>query len=184
MKNLKFFSLILMIFFVAFCSKDLVDAPDQSSDDDAILKSSSPKVKIAVLTDIHCLIPSLMPYDYRTNSYFQASVSRDRKLIELSYPIFMKAVSELIAEKPDVLLITGDIPRAGEKIGHETVAVILQQIENEGTKVYVIPGNNDILSSDSQNFKNEPPTLVANVTQTEYTEIYAISVIMKHCTEM
>ena len=173
MKNLKFFSLILLIFFVASCSKDLVDAPDQSTDNDVVLKSSSSKVKIAVLTDIHCLIPSLMPYDYRTNSYFQASVSRDRKLIELSYPIFMKAVSELIEEKPDVLLITGDIPRAGEKIGHETVAGILQQIENEGTKVYVIPGNNDILSSDSQNFKNEPPTPVANVTQTEYTEIYA-----------
>ena len=59
-------------------------------------------------------------------------VSHDRKIFELSDPIFRKVVSDLIDEKPDILLITGDLAMEGELVSHETVKGLLQQLEKRG----------------------------------------------------
>lgn len=173
MKNPRFLYLLLLILFVASCSKDqFVDPQDQLKDDAVTFKSSSPKIEIAVISDIHYLDPSLMPDDPGNNPDFQIKMSTDRKLIELSDPIFRKAVSEIIAEKPDILLITGDMTSEGELKSHETVKGFLQQIENEGIKVYVVPGNNDIYNPDAVSYKSSPPEHVANIDAAQFVSNY------------
>ena len=100
--------------------------------------------------------PSIAPDDPENNPDLAGYVRHDRKIFELSDPIFRKVVSDLMAEKPDILLITGDLAIEGELVSHETVKGFLQQLENEGIKVFVIPGNNDISNSDAKNYKTDP----------------------------
>jgi hypothetical protein len=110
-----------------------------------------------------------MPDDYVTNEDFQKDMSVDRKLIELSDPILRKTMSELIEEKPDILLITGDLTKDGEKQSHETMQGLLHLLENTGIKVFVIPGNNDILNSGAVSYSS---ISTGNITASQFAEFY------------
>ncbi len=158
MKKLEYF-LLVMIFLCASCAKDQwFDPPNLLPGNSSQYNLISPQIKIAVVSDIHYLDLSLMPDDPENNPDFQKKMSMDRKLIELSDPIFEKVISELIAEKPDILLITGDLSFEGEKLSHETVSVSLQELENKGIKVYVIPGNNDIDNPEAKDYSGDVTT--------------------------
>ena len=172
MKKLEYF-LLVMIIICASCAKDqLLNSPAKMHDNVNSSNIFSPKIKIAVVSDIHYLDLSLMPDNPETNLYFQADMCKDRKLTELSDPIFKNVISELISEKPDVVLITGDLANRGELASHETVKNFLQQLEDEGIKVYVIPGNNDINNSKSLSYKSSPPVKVANINKDKFVSLY------------
>jgi hypothetical protein len=173
MKNLKYFFVLLMIFFVASCTKDeMFSSSDSFPDDAGLLKSSQAKLKIAVVSDIHYMDPSLLPEDVANNPYFQYYLAKDPKLIELSDPIFREVISELITEKPDVLLIPGDLTKDGELICHTSVAGLLQELAGTGTKVFVVPGNHDINNPEALSFHGDFPLPVATITPEEFASIY------------
>jgi len=165
---------LLLLVLAAFgCTKDrYFDSAGLQFGDDATMKSSSPKVKIAVISDIHFLDPSLMPENYVTNPDFQQDMSMDRKLIELSDPIFREVISRLTPEKPDILMILGDMACQGELLSHETVAARLQELENTGIRVFVIPGNNDILNPDAVSYKTIPESPAENISSDMFTQLY------------
>jgi 3',5'-cyclic AMP phosphodiesterase CpdA len=174
MEKLKFLYFFVLIFICASCAKDQwVDPPGKVPGNNSPYNLISPKIKIAVVSDIHYLDPSLMPDDYLNNSDFQTAMSGDRKVIELSDPIFRKVLSELSSEKPDIVLILGDLAREGELTSHETVKKFLKQLEKKGPRVYVIPGNNDINNPDAVSFKTSPPTTVPNISPEQFRSIYA-----------
>jgi 3',5'-cyclic AMP phosphodiesterase CpdA len=162
-KNLVFFlgMSFLFVFIVASCTKDQDSLTDKS-------------IKIAVVPDIHYMHPSLLPDNIENSPSLMTYLGHDRKLLEISDPIFRKILSELTstAEKPDILLVPGDLTKDGELIGHEVVKDLLQDLENKGIKVFVIPGNNDILNPDAFSFTTEPPVPVDNITPEEFAEIY------------
>ena len=171
MKKLEYF-LLVMIFLCASCAKDQwFDPPDILSGNSSPFNLIHPQIRIAVISDIHYLAPDLMP-DNISNPDFQEKMSTDRKLIELSDPIFNKVISELIAEKPDILLITGDLSFEGEKLSHETVSESLQELENKGINVYVIPGNNDIDNPEAKDYSGDVTTSTDNITPEQFAEIY------------
>lgn len=173
MNKLKLFLQLTLILFVASCTKDqFVDPADQLNSDDVTLKCSFPKIKIAVASDFHYLNPALMPDDYVNNPDFQKAMAGDRKLIELSDPVFRKTMSEIIAEKPDILMVCGDLSFNGEYLSHMAMKDFLQEIENNGIRVYVIPGNNDIGSPDAVSFKTSPPSKVENIVPGQFRTIY------------
>lgn len=174
MKKLKFYCLLSMILVIAVsCEKDhLFDLPDQLMDDVKTTNLISPKIKIAVVPDIHYMHPDLLPEDITTSPSLMTYLGLDRKLLEISDPIFRKVYSELIDEKPDILLIPGDLAKDGELIGHEVMANLLQDLENTGMKVYVIPGNNDIDNPDAFSYVTEPPESVDNINSDDFTRIY------------
>lgn len=132
----------------------------------------SPQIKIAVVSDIHYLDPALMPDDYVTNEDFQKMMAGDRKLIELSDPIFRKAIEEIIDEGPDILMIPGDLSFNGEYSSHLIVSGFLEEIEAHGIKVYVVPGNNDIWSSEALNYKTIPASETPNISLMQFADIY------------
>jgi hypothetical protein len=87
MKHLKFLYLLLMFFFVASCAKDqLPDLPAKIHDDVYLSNIFSPKNKIAMVSDVHYLDPSLVPDNPEINPYFQADMCKDRKLTKISDP--------------------------------------------------------------------------------------------------
>jgi hypothetical protein len=116
--------------------------------------------------------PSIAPTDPENNPYWQEYVSRDRKIFELSDPVFRKVALNLAEEKPDILLITGDLAKEGELVCHETVKSYLQMLEEAGIRVYVVPGNNDIGNPDAKTYKTEIPSAIPSITAEEFASIY------------
>jgi 3',5'-cyclic AMP phosphodiesterase CpdA len=173
MKNLKFLYLLLLILIATSCTKDQwFDSKNHMQDNFCNHNLISPKIKIAVVSDIHYMDPSIAPDDPSTNSSFEADVSFDRKIFELSDRIFRKVISDLKAERPDILLVTGDLAKDGELIDHEAVKGSLQKLEKAGIKVYVIPGNNDINNAGAKSYKTDPATPVASISEDQFTELY------------
>ncbi|MBG0858401.1 MAG: metallophosphoesterase [Bacteroidales bacterium] len=172
MKKSEYF-LLVMIFLCASCAKDQWnDPPGLLPGNNSPFNRISPQIKIAVVSDIHYMDPSIAPDDPENNQYWQDYVSHDRKIFELSDPIFRKVVSELMVEKPDILLIPGDLAKEGELLCHETVKGLLEQLENEGIQVYVVPGNNDIGNPDAKDYKTDPPSAIPGITEEDFATIF------------
>ena len=173
MKRFRLFYPLLLIFIVASCAKDQwFDPPPKGpGNNNSPYNLISPKIKIAVVSDIHYLDPKLMPEDV-SNQDFQAVMAGDRKIVELSDPIFRKVVDEVCNEGPDIILIPGDLTFNGELYSHEAMSEFLEQIENHGIKVFVIPGNNDIRSSEAMDYSEVPAVITDNINSEQFADIY------------
>jgi len=171
MKKARFFLLIIVIILAASCTKDELFDPTVQSSDFGMLKSAA-KLKIAVISDIHYMNPSLLPADTENDYFFQMYLAQDPKLIALSHPILMEAISELKAEKPDILLVPGDLTKDGELVNHQTVATLLHTLLAENVKVLVIPGNHDVNNPDALDFSVSPPVPTARISADDFAEIY------------
>jgi 3',5'-cyclic AMP phosphodiesterase CpdA len=174
MKFLRFFTLSFLVFLASSCAKDLpFDSPEQVSDDEnSLLMKSGKEIKIAVVTDIHYLDPSLMQNNAASGTAFQAYLAQDPKLIEFSDPLFRTILSQLSRERPDVLLIPGDLTKDGEKVSHQTVSSLLQQFAGHRTKVFIVPGNHDINNPYSAGYNGDDTYPVPTVTPQEFSLIY------------
>ena len=88
----------------------------------------------------------------------------DGKLSNYVWVLSDAAFEEIQLLNPDVLIISGDLTLQGEKKSHEELAEKLEQVENAGITVVVIPGNHDInnpsaaVYSGSDRFPAEPTT--------------------------
>ncbi len=174
MKTLKIFVFLSLMILANSCSKDLVmDQPDQNTDQVSSLKSAMAHMTIAVMSDIHFLDPSMLANGAAHGVAFQTYLNYDPKLIELSGPIFKKAVSEIVAAKPDVLLIPGDLTKDGEKVSHETMALLLKQISDQGIKVFVIPGNHDINNPEAVAYDGNNSASTLTVSADDFANIYS-----------
>lgn len=103
--------------------------------------SATADKKIYLLSDIHVMSPELL--DSPDNQAWQAYLADSKKMVDLSMPIFNQLCRQIIAEKPDLLLISGDLTKDAEKASHEHVINKLTEIEAAGIPVFVIPGNHD-----------------------------------------
>jgi Calcineurin-like phosphoesterase len=165
--------LLVMIFLCASCSKDQwFDPPEVMPGNSSPYNLIQPQIRIAVVSDIHYMDPSIAPDDPVNNPDWQAYVSHDRKIYELSDPIFRKVVSDLMSERPDILLVAGDMAKEGELVCHETVKGLFQQLENEGTQVFVVPGNNDIYNPDAKDWTTDPPSDIASISEEDFISMY------------
>ena len=174
MKTLKIFVFLILAILAASCTKDLViDQPDQIADQKNTLKSAMPHLKIAVMSDIHFLDPTLFTNNAGAGTAFQNYLNFDPKLIEVSAPILMKAISEIVAAKPDILLIPGDLTKDGEKVSHETMAILLKQISDQGIKVFVIPGNHDVNNPEAVAYDGNNSSPVSSISANDFAEIYS-----------
>ena len=68
--------------------------------------------EIWLLADIHVMAPTLL--DSPDNKAWKKDLADQRKMQDLSAPIFDLIVERIIARKPDALLIAGDLTKDGE----------------------------------------------------------------------
>lgn len=130
------------------------------------------ELKIAVLSDTHYLSPDMI----KDTEDFQKHLNSDRKMFAESSAFLTAMLDTIAQDDPDVLLISGDLTKDGEKQNHEELAEILEQFEQDtGILVYVVPGNHDINNSNGVNFNTEDGVAVAaeRTTQQDFREIYA-----------
>ncbi len=105
------------------------------------------------------------------------------KLVEQTYgeALFQTAMEanqvdafleEVIRQKPDVLILSGDLTLDGEKRSHEELAEKLYLVENAGIPVLVIPGNHDINNRHAAQYQGEERFPAEFTTPEEFREIY------------
>src|ERR1035437_6300052 len=128
-------------------------------------------VKFMIISDIHYFDPSL--FTIPLNAYFQGYLAADRKLIVESSAILQNVLAVVQTEKPDFLLISGDLTKDGEKIDHQALAILFKALSDKGIKVLVIPGNHDVNNGASFSYLQSAQTKIDNISATDFASIYA-----------
>lgn len=129
-------------------------------------------LKIASLSDTHYLSPDMI----KDTADFTEHLNSDRKMFAESDAFLTALLDTIKKDDPDVLLISGDLTKDGEKEGHEALAEKLEALEDEtGVQVYITPGNHDLNNSNAMNFNTEDGVAVpaGRTTQEDYREIYS-----------
>ncbi len=126
-------------------------------------------LEIAVVSDTH-----YYPLNYVSDCQdYQTYVGGDPKMLEESGSILDAAFAKVKADKPDVMLISGDLAKDGEVQGLQDIANKLAEIETAGTQVYVINGNHDIYNSDACSFASGKKERVESASPAKFREIFA-----------
>lgn len=136
-----------------------------------LAESEERTLKIAVLSDTH-----YYPISYVSDcDDYTTYVNGDPKLLEESGGILDSASQMVIEDKPDVLLVSGDLTKDGEVKGHEEFSANLQKIQDAcpDTQIYVINGNHDINNTDAWTFESGQKVSVESATPDKFSEIYA-----------
>ena len=126
-------------------------------------------INLVVLSDIHVMAPSLLVND---GNAMQDYVSSDRKMIRQSAEIFTTMVDSIIELHPELVLITGDLTKDGERVSHEYVENELQRMKDSGIRALVIPGNHDCNNPQARYFDGDETFVAETVTREEFAAIY------------
>jgi predicted MPP superfamily phosphohydrolase len=172
MKKLRFIVPIFMLLGIVACNKEdqeLRMQPVVKSENDNFCFNSK-TVKIAVLSDLHYMDPSLLKKD---GSAFQRYLLQDPKLLAQSGAILQQILHKLVIEKPDLVLISGDLTKDGELVSHKSLLKQLQILGLNHIKVLVVPGNHDINNPDAKLFNGDNATSVATITPENFKSLYA-----------
>lgn len=131
--------------------------------------SEKSSLNIAVVTDFH--------YAGRENHKYQGtyleindtngSGKQMRYLDEITDAFF----EEMAEQKPDYLLVAGDISFIGAKESHQSIMKKFSSLSENGTVVLVIPGNHDITGS-AYLFPDGEAVETASLTPEEFVELY------------
>ena len=113
-------------------------------------KPQDMNLRIAVMSDLHYLSPDMIA----DTADFEHALNSDRKLLKESSAILNEMFERVRADKPDILLVSGDLTKDGEQECHAALAKQLQQLQQDvpGLKIYVINGNHDIRNYNAKNF--------------------------------
>jgi 3',5'-cyclic AMP phosphodiesterase CpdA len=87
--------------------------------------------KFAVVSDLHIALPHTV---WQEPKRFH--------LVEVSIPAFEQILTQLCEDRPDFLLLPGDLVQHGERENHEWLAHRLAQLP---FPTYVVPGNHDVV---------------------------------------
>lgn len=133
-------------------------------------KQELPQVRLMVASDLHYLSPSLTDH----GTYITEMTRRaDGKVMEYSEELVEAFVDTVIQNRPDALILTGDLTFNGARKSHEDLAEKLTKIESAGVPVLVIPGNHDLDNWRAASFSGDEYEFVPSVSSTEFEELYA-----------
>lgn len=127
------------------------------------------KQKLILATDIHYLAESLTD---RKSGFRYMVEHGDGKLVNYVWEITDAFISEVLEERPRILILSGDLSLNGEKLSHEELAGKLYQIEEAGIPVVVIPGNHDINTERPSAYAEEGRIPAERTTPQEFEQIY------------
>lgn len=126
-------------------------------------------LSIVVVTDLHFLDASLFDLG---SAFIKYSSAGDGRNLRYNNEIVDAFVSRMIETKPDILIVSGDLTNNGEKVSHEKLAEKFKLIEAGGTRVYVIPGNHDIMNAWAREFNGDKQIKIDSITWTDFPKIY------------
>uniref|UniRef100_UPI00056D6796 metallophosphoesterase family protein n=1 Tax=Paenibacillus graminis TaxID=189425 RepID=UPI00056D6796 len=131
---------------------------------------SGQDLAILTTTDTHYLSKSLTDYGPAFTQFLAAG---DGKQLGYSEELIGALANDIAIRKPDAVIISGDLSNNGEKRSHQDLAKHLKAMEQDtGTRVYVIPGNHDILNPWARKFKGQRQYRADNVSPQKFRNLY------------
>lgn len=125
---------------------------------------------LLVATDPHFIAPSLTDHGL----YFTAlTENSDGKLMKYSEEIMDAFLAEAVAQKPEALLLTGDLTFNGALLSHTALAAKLRDAEAEGLRIYVLPGNHDLDNPNAASFSGAAFQRVPFAESADFRRVYA-----------
>lgn len=128
----------------------------------------SPRESIVVISDVHLLSPDLMT----PGSAIDRADAGEAKMMAMSDDIMAAITDSIIALRPAVVLITGDLTHNGERSSHERMAHYLDRMRQSGVQPLVIPGNHDCNNPYARRYDGDRTLPTATVTREEFAQIY------------
>jgi 3',5'-cyclic AMP phosphodiesterase CpdA len=172
MKKISLIFAVLMLLVIDSCNKEDMNLRMQVNPeckaDNFVFNAGT--VKIAVLSDLHYMDPSLLKAD---GSAFQMYLMQDPKLLAESGAILQQIIRKLLDERPDLVLISGDLTKDGELVSHKSLIRQLEVLRLNKIKVLVIPGNHDINNPDAKIFNGDNAIPTATITPENFKSLYS-----------
>ena len=125
--------------------------------------------QVMVVSDLHYMAREL----YEGSELFlRALRAGDGKITQYGDALMAALCEEAVRQRPDALLVTGDLAFNGEKASHEALARWFARIEASDIPVWVMPGNHDINVSTARRFDGDGWEYTQTVSPEEFREIY------------
>lgn len=132
------------------------------------------ELNFGLISDIHYFPNSLKGNNCKAFTDFSFNKSKEytenNSLLANALDGFTRMADE---DKPEFVLIPGDLTKDGEYEGHVELASKLEAFEREsGISVFVINGNHDVRNSNTNTFENGVKEKARKTEPTEFREIY------------
>lgn len=122
-----------------------------------------------VASDLHYLSPELTD----NGEYFNNLIENgDGKAMGFCEDITDAFIRQVIEQKPDVLILSGDLTFNGEKASHTVLAEKLSAVKEVGIPVLVLPGNHDLENPMAASFSGDGYSPVSSINGQQFEEIY------------
>ena len=136
----------------------------------ALYAQQMPLKRLAVISDVHLMAPSLLQKEGKA---FDNYIANDRKMLVESSELLDSVSKHLIAYQPQIIFITGDLTKDGERISHQLlVDRYLKPLKAQGIRIYVVPGNHDVNNPHAKIYNGDNAQRTTTVSAKDFTHIY------------
>lgn len=136
----------------------------------ALYAQQMPLKRLAVISDVHLMAPSLLQKEGKA---FDNYIANDRKMLMESSELLDSVSKHLIAYQPQIIFITGDLTKDGERISHQLlVDRYLKPLKAQGIRIYVVPGNHDVNNPHAKVYNGDNAQRTTTVSAKDFTHIY------------
>ena len=126
-------------------------------------------VTVAVASDLHYVGEAI---EDGGELFTRVVEEGDGRQLNYIRPITDAFLAEVVKDKPDALILTGDLSFNGEKASHEELAAKLNKVVEAGVPVYVLPGNHDVNNYAASTYLGDERAAADFVTPEQFEEIY------------
>ncbi len=123
---------------------------------------------VVLATDMHYFSPSLTDYSER---FMDAVYASDGKAIHYSPQICKAFVRDMLALRPDTVILSGDLTLNGAPVSLREFADLLAPLAEAGIQVLTIPGNHDI-GGQAYRISADGVSVIPAASAGEFLEIY------------
>jgi 3',5'-cyclic AMP phosphodiesterase CpdA len=125
--------------------------------------------RAVIASDLHYVAPELTDGGAAWQRVLENGDSKFMPYIEEITDAF---IDEVLAEHPDVVLLTGDLTFNGAELSHRSLCQKLRKIEEAGIPVLVLPGNHDVYNVNAARYLGENYERVPFATSESFAQTY------------
>ncbi|WP_338471962.1 metallophosphoesterase [Niallia sp. XMNu-256] len=166
MRAVKYLLIIMFVFVTVYIIKDNNTESTPTIYD---VISENKEVRLMIATDLHYLSPSLVEQGDLFKKVYQ---NGDGKQVHYISEIIDAFIAEVIKEKPDALILSGDLTLNGEKKSHQELVKKLKEVKQNGISIMVIPGNHDINNYYASGFAKKTSYPVDFIGENYFRDLY------------